>query len=64
MKAMKSNKPADKVRYLMFRTMYNKQGMEMVQVAILVAQFYIPLRLMDKTKKPSFFNALTICPNF
>jgi hypothetical protein len=37
MKMLKKSKAADRIRYAMFRTMYNKQGMEMVQVAILVA---------------------------
>ncbi len=37
MKMLKKSKAADRIRYAMFRTMYSKQGMELVQVAILVA---------------------------
>lgn len=37
MKRMRESKLAKKAGYVMFRTMFNRKGMELVQVAILIA---------------------------
>ena len=55
MKKIKESKFAEKLKYAMFRTMFNRKGMELVQVAILIA-IAVTVGLLFSSQIAAFVN--------